>query len=446
MEPNPSLTSSIDNQQYIPRVVDPLIERYLKIFGAVEILGTKWCGKTWSSIHHSKSVSYVDENLALANADPRTMLLGERPHVIDEWQLAPGIWDMVRHEVDRARNTRGAFILTGSATAAAAATLPTTNSAAKPNHSGAGRIGRITMRTFSFAESGVSNSAVSLSGLFNGEFAPARATNNSTQSLVENTCKGGWPEAIDLNCADSLLVARDYLRLSLEQSFPAVGLDSDIARRISRSIARNLGQATTYKTIIGDMFGAEESQEKMISADAVRIYLDTFANMFLVENIPGWAPPARDKKRFATKPKRYFADPSIAVAALGMSADALLKDWQTFGLIFENQVMHDLAVYASMLDTYDSNPVRYYRDDSGLECDAIIQLADERWAAIEIKASEDKVPKAAQALLRLKKKVAENPKAQAPAPSFMAVIVGVGEYAYMREDGVYVIPARTLGV
>jgi hypothetical protein len=156
-------------------------------------------------------------------------------------------------------------------------------------------------------------------------------------------------------------------------------------------------------------------------------------------------PPARDKKRFASKPKRYFTDASIAVASLGMSPQALMNDWQTFGLVFENQAIHDLIVYASGLDLYDSYPVRYYRDDAGLECDAIIQLADGRWAALEIKVSENKVEEAAKSLLRLKKKVCENPKSQTPPPTFMAVIIGIGEYAYQRPDGVYVIPLRALG-
>ena len=245
--------------------------------------------------------------------------------------------------------------------------------------------------------------------------------------------------------ADAQLIAREYLNTTFSSSFPAVGLDPDIARRVSASIARNLGQATTYKTILMDMFGAEEEPTAFADETKVRRYLDALKGMFILEEVPGWVPAARDKRRFTVKPKRYLADPSLACALLGMSSQALLADWQTFGLVFENLVIRDLSVFARSLDLLDSTPVRYYRDDSGLECDAIVQLADGRWAAFEIKVSEDKANAGVESLKRVRKKVCGNPRSRTREPEFMAVIVGVGEYAREVEDGIYVIPVRALG-
>lgn len=423
---------------YMPRVADAQIERYLKAFGAVEIAGTKWCGKTWSALMQGASVSYVDENLDLARADPSMMLIGDRPHVIDEWQRVPAIWDCVRHEVDRARGTRGAFVLTGSSTPA------TRQGEQGPAHSGAGRIGRVRMSPMSLFESGESTGQVSLEGLFAGEFTPCVAERD-TVGLVEAACRGGWPEAVDMEVDAAQLIAREYVTAALGVSIPALSLDPDIARRLASSLARNLGQAATYKTIINDMFGAEENPLSVIDEGRVRAYLDALKGMYIVEEVPGWAPPARDRKRFATKPKRYLADPSLACALLGMSPAALLADWQTFGLVFENMAVRDLSVYARALDLLDDVPVRYYRDDSGVEADAIVQLADGRWAAFEFKVSEDKVEKGVASLERMRRKVCENPRSQTRPPEFMAVITGVGEYAREVAEGIVVVPLRLLG-
>ncbi len=424
---------------YMPRVADAQIERYLKAFGAVEIAGTKWCGKTWSALMQGASVSYVDENLDLARADPSMMLIGDRPHVIDEWQRVPAIWDCVRHEVDRARGTRGAFILTGSSTPA------TRQGEQGPAHSGAGRIGRVRMNPMSLFESGESTGQVSLEGLFAGEFTPCVAERD-TVGLVEAACRGGWPEAVDMEVDAAQLIAREYVTAALGVSIPALGLDPDIARRLASSLARNLGQAATYKTIINDMFGAEENPLSVIDEGRVRAYLDALKGMYIVEEVPGWAPPARDRKRFATKPKRYLADPSLACALLGMSPVALLADWQTFGLVFENMAVRDLSVYARALDLLDDVPVRYYRDDSGVEADAIVQLADGRWAAFEFKVSEDKVEKGVASLERMRRKVCENPRSQTRPPEFMAVITGVGEYAHEVAEGIVVVPLAPFGM
>lgn len=424
---------------YLPRIADGQIERLLRIFGAIEIAGTKWCGKTWAALHHGSSISYIDESMDVAKADPKLMLLGERPHVIDEWQLVPPIWDAVRHEVDRERGLRGGWILTGSSTP-----IQHDEEESTPKHSGAGRIGRIRMHPMSLAESNESSGEVSLSGLFGGRFRSCKVESN-TLDLLNIACRGGWPEALDLNAADAQYIARDYLRLTFSESVPKHGKDGETAKRVVSSISRNLGQATTYKTFLDDMFGAEENPEAFLSEKALSSYLDLLKRMYLVEEVGGWVPPMRSRKRLMTKPKRYLADPSLAVASLGMSPESLINDWQTFGLIFENLCMRDLSVYAGAHEMFGGGSLRYYRDDSGLEADAIIELTDGRWAAFEIKASEEKVPGGIDNLKRLKKKLCANPKARTKPPEFMAVIVGISEYAREVEDGIFVIPIRALG-
>mgnify|MGYP003292731444 CR=1 FL=1 len=430
---------AIRPEGYLPRVVDARVERYLRVFGAVEIAGAKWCGKTWTALEHAASVSYVDNELALAREDPSAMLLGERPHVIDEWQRVPAIWDAVRHEVDRTRGLRGAWILTGSSTP-----LPYDigdGGGLRPSHSGAGRIGQVRMFPMALAESGDSTCGVSLAGLFRGEFEPSQVR-TSAEDIVGLACRGGWPDAIDLAPEDAQLVAREYLRLLRRESIPSQGKDGDVAGRLLFSLARNLGQAATYKTLIADMRDA--AGEGGISEVTLVSYLDLLRRMYILEEVPGWLPSARSPKRVASKPKRYLADPSLAVATLGMSPDALMADWQTFGMVFESLCIRDLEVYARALDPAADVPVRYYRDDAGLEVDAIVELADGRWAAFEVKTSEVKVPEAVENLKRLRGKLCENPSSRTRPPEFMAVLTGISGYARRVEDGVYSIPIRSL--
>ena len=428
---------------YLPRIADSQVERYMRVFGAVEIAGTKWCGKTWTALQHAQSVSYVDELLQLATDDPKAMLLGETPHVIDEWQRAPRIWDIVRHEIDRTRGLRGKWILTGSSTPLA---KDQNSAGALPSHSGAGRIGRVRMYPMTLAESGDSTGAVSLSGLFAGRFTPQQCQ-TSAERLVAIACRGGWPEAVDMTPEDAQMVAREYMRLLRLESVPRLGFKSDLVRRLLFSIVRNLGQSATYKTLISDMSDGAIDQGGYAgpAQTTVASYLELLREMYIVEEIPGWVPAARSPKRVTVKPKRYFADPSLAVATLGMNEGSLLRNWQTFGLIFENLCIRDLLVYAGAMEQAGDVPVRYYRDDTGLEVDAIIELADGRWAAVEIKTSEGKVPEATANLKRLRGKLCDNERARTRPPEFMMILTGVSEYARKVDEGIYAVPICCLG-
>lgn len=444
-------------QGYRPRIVDQQIERYMRIFGAVEIAGTKWCGKTWSARQHAASITYVDRgnNLMAAQSDPSLMLLGERPHVIDEWQLVPPIWDEVRHKVDDEPGEKGQWLLTGSST-------PMHDK--RPKHTGAGRIGHVRMSPMSLFESGDSTGEVSLSSLFEGDFNPAKVE-TPTERLFDFVCRGGWPEAQNLPVSDAQILIREYVHLTLNEGVFRQGRDPEVARRLLRSLSRNMSRSVTFKTLGLDMYGAEldldsdvadkqnDSQKKdlqkdledFISPRTISEYVAMFERMFVIDGVPGWVPPSRSPKRLQTKPRRYFADPSIAAAVLGVNPRALLEDWQTFGFLFENLCVRDLLVYARALPDIGDEPVRYYHDDSGLECDAIIELTDGRWAGIEIKSSQSKVDDAAKNLLRLREKLLKNPQSRVRAPEFLSVPVGVGDFAYQREDGIYVIPITALG-
>ncbi|WP_165056292.1 MULTISPECIES: ATP-binding protein [unclassified Adlercreutzia] len=422
---------------YRPRIVDAQVDRYLRLFGAVEVSGTKWCGKTWTSLAHASSVTYVDRgaNLQITQADPSYALAGEQPHVIDEWQRVPAIWDTVRHAVDELGGSKGAWILTGSSTP----------ERSKTSHSGAGRIGRVRMHPMTLQESGDSTGAISLSKLFDGEFTPCQCP-NGIENLAQLICRGGWPEELSADPDDAQIVIREYLEAIHEQSIPHLGGSSALSRRVSLSLARNLCQSATQATLARDVYNLEtDAVPSDVQKRALAEHIGLLIRLFLVDEVPGWVPATRSPKRMRVKPKRYFADPSLAVALLGLSVQSLLQDWQTLGLAFENLCMRDLDVYARALPDTPSQPLRYYHDDSGLEVDAIIERADGRWGAFEIKLSEDKIDQASCTLTRMRNKVLKDPRERVREPSFLAVLTGMGEVAYRRADGIYVIPIRALG-
>ena len=419
---------------YHPRLVDERLHRLLHTFGAVEIRGTKWCGKSWTALAFGESVVHLDDpNVkALAEADPTLALQGAHPHVVDEWQEVPSTWDAARRTVDAAGGEHGLFILTGSSTPAKDAVT----------HSGAGRIARVDMSTMTLWERGLSTGAVSLSGLFEGSFETS-ACDASLAPLADAICCGGWPALLGANAQTAAEVVDQYLDAMFEVSVPRKGGTSDMARRIVSSLARNVATAATLQTIAQDAALGDEAGAPATST--VTSYLDMLESMYVIESLHGWDAPVRAKSRLRTKPKRYFADPSIPAAALGMGPERLLSDGQTFGLLFESLCIHDLRAYAACMSGAHPGSLRYYGDSDGLEVDAIIELRDGRWAALEVKLGETKVPDGIRNIERLRQKVAANPAARNPKPAFSAVLTATSPFCrYDAEHDIYVFPITAL--
>lgn len=419
---------------YHPRLVDERLHRLLHTFGAVEIRGTKWCGKSWTALAFGESVVHLDDpNVkALAEADPTLALQGAHPHVVDEWQEVPSTWDAARRAVDAAGGEHGLFILTGSSTPAKDAVT----------HSGAGRIARVDMSTMTLWERGLSTGSVSLSGLFEGSFEPS-ACDASLAPLAEAICCGGWPALLGANAQTAAEVVDQYLDAMFEVSVPRKGGTSDMARRIVSSLARNVATAATLQTIAQDAALGDEAGAPATST--VTSYLDMLESMYVIESLHGWDAPVRAKSRLRTKPKRYFADPSIPAAALGMGPERLLSDGQTFGLLFESLCIHDMRAYAACMPGAHPGSLRYYGDSDGLEVDAIIELRDGRWAALEVKLGETKVPDGIRNIERLRQKVAANPAARNPKPAFSAVLTATSPFCrYDAEHDIYVFPITAL--
>ena len=418
---------------YRPRLVDERLQRLLSTFGAVEIRGTKWCGKSWAALAFGESVVHLDDpNVkTLVEADPSLALQGARPHVVDEWQEVPSTWDAARRAVDAAGD-RGLFILTGSST-------PAKDSV---THSGAGRIARVDMSTMTLWERGLSTGAVSLSGLFEGKFEPS-ACDTSLAPLADAICCGGWPALVGADAQTAAEVVDQYLDAMFEVSVPKKGGTPDMARRITSSLARNVATAATLQTIAQDAALGDEAGVPATST--VTAYLNILEDMYVIESLCGWDAPVRAKSRLRTKPKRYFADPSIPAAALGIGPGRLLSDGQTFGLLFESLCVHDLRAYAACLPGSHPGSLRYYGDSDGLEVDVIIELRDGRWAALEVKLGEANVPDGIRNIERLLEKVASNPAARNPEPEFSAVVTATSPFCrHDAEHDVYVFPITAL--
>lgn len=419
---------------YISRIVDRRVQRMLSLFGAVEIRGTRWCGKSWTAYAFGQSVLHVDDGSVriLLEADPSLALEGARPHVIDEWQEVPAIWDEARRAIDATGDAQGEFILTGSST-------PEKD---KVSHSGAGRIARVDMSTMTLWEMGKSTGAVSLAGLFDGEFENSLVEEPGLAPISDAICCGGWPALLGSPVEDVADAVEQYLEATFEVSVPMKGGVPETARRVAMSLARNVATSATLKTIAEDSMG--DSGSHPVEA-TVSSYIELLENLYLLDELAGWDAPVRAKSRLRTKPKRYFADPSIPAAMLGMSPQRLLSDGQTFGLLFESLCVHDLKVYAQALPNAGADPLRYYADADGLEVDVVIELRDGRWAGIEIKLGEDKVPDGISNLKRLRNKVSSNPAARNPEPEFMAVLTGTSPLCrYDSENDVYVFPITAL--
>lgn len=421
-------------KKYKPRITDALIERKLKGKGAILIEGPKWCGKTTTAEQFAKSILYmskpedVQSNLMMAEIDPSKLLKGETPRLIDEWQIAPKLWDAVRFEVDH-RDNMGHFILTGSA-------VPPKND--EIFHTGTGRFAWIKMRPMSLFESLESTGEVSLRELFNQPSQLNGENKLDIDDLAFLICRGGWPGAIDMDKDIALDQAFDYYTAIVNTDISRadnVKRDPERAKRLMRSYARNQGAQTAY-TVIRDDIVANDSES--LTEDTVYAYTNALRKIFVIEDMPAWNPNLRSKTAIRTSDTRYFIDPSIATASLGLGPEELIKDLNTMGLFFETMCVRDLRVYAESIN----GQVYHYRDKSGLECDTVIHLRNGSFGLIEIKLGGDKlIEEGAETLKAFRDKIDTT---KMKTPSFLMVVTGTGRYAYKREDGVYVVPIGCL--
>lgn len=420
-------------KEYLPRIADKLLEERLDAKGAVLIEGPKWCGKTTTAKQKAKSFISMDlpdmtkQYQQMAEISPSTLLEGKTPRLIDEWQIAPNIWNAVRYEVDN-RDEFGQFILTGSA-------VP--NEFDNSMHTGIGRISRLLMRPMSLYESKDSSGEVSIRDLFEDKNISA-INETSLEKIAFLICRGGWPKAIGLEEKPSLFQAIDYYKSVVSTDISRVDSikrDTEKAKRLLKSYARHVGSQSSLETLRQDMLA---NQEDTFNQVTLYSYLDALRKIFVIEDSPAWNPNLRSKASIRTTDTRYFSDPSIATAALGIGPKDLLDDLKTMGFLFENLCVRDLRIYTDYLD----GTVYHYRDKNNLECDAVIHLRNGSYGLVEIKLGGDKlIEEGAKTLKDLASKIdTEN----MPKPSFMAVLCAKAPFAYKRNDGVCVIPITTL--
>lgn len=422
-------------KKYKARIADKMLSRRLLGSGAVLIQGPKWCGKTTTAEQQAKSVVYMDDpeymeqNVELANLSPKKLLSGEVPRLIDEWQLAPQLWDAARFEVDH-RDELGQFIFTGSA-------VPVDT--IKIHHSGTGRFAWLTMRTMSLSESGDSTNEVSLEELFANPIADVFATNPlNIDSLAWLICRGGWPKATMVSKKVALDMAYRYYEAVVHSDISRVdnvNRDPERAKRILRSLARNQCAQVTINTICADL---ENNDVVAANRNTVASYIEALKKIFVLEDSLAWNPNLRSKTAIRTSDTRYFSDPSIGVAALGIGPNDLVNDLSTMGLFFESMCIRDLRVYADAID----GTVYHYRDGNGLECDAVVHLRNGNYGLIEIKLGGEKnIEEGAKNLKLLASKIDDT---KMKSPSFLMVLTGTSRYAVRRDDGVYVVPIGCL--
>ena len=422
-------------KQYKNRVIDRLLADKLEAMGAVLIEGPKYCGKTTTGEQQARSVLYMadpeikDRNLTMASTNIKRLLAGDTPRLIDEWQIAPKLWDAIRFEVDH-RGEDGQFMLTGSAAPASTSEI---------FHSGTGRFGWIKMRTMSLWESGDSTGDVSLGGLFSSENEVDGTSNLDIRRISFLVCRGGWPKAsLKTNESAALIEAREYVESVCRNDISRVDdvqRNAELARRLMRSYSRHQGAQVSVATILADIKSNEASDT---TEATVASYINALKRIFVIEDMAAWNPNLRSKTAIRSSDTRYFTDPSIAAAALGLGPDDLLDDPNTFGLLFETMAVRDLRVYAEAL----GGQVYHYRDKNGLECDAIVHLRNGRYGLIEIKLGGDNLIEAgATTLKKLASKIDTD---KMKSPSFMMVLTAIGEYAYRRLDGVLVVPIGCL--
>lgn len=420
---------------YRPRIADRLLARKLAGKGAVLVEGAKWCGKTTTAEQIAKSVLYMSEtgkmeqNRQLAKINPSLLLKGEKPRLIDEWQIAPALWDSIRFDVDHAPDALGRFILTG---------LSVPADMSEVVHSGTGRMGWLRMRPMSLWESGDSTGEVSLENLFRTPLSIEGVSMADFGKIAFLACRGGWPLAVDMDGEIALDQAFDYIEAVEKRDISqADGINRDPSRahRLLRSYARHQGTQASYGTIRADL-AANESDD--LSEDTIASYISALKKIFVIEDSEAWNPNLRSRSAIRTSDTRYFTDPSIATAVLGLGPADLINDLETFGLVFETLCVRDLRVYAEALN----GKVYHFRDRNGLECDAVIHLRNGSYGLVEVKLGGDELIDAgAKTLKELSGKIDTGRMKQ---PSFLMVLTASGPYAYRREDGVYVVPAGCL--
>ena len=421
-------------KEYKRRIADEILERKLKGKGAVLIQGPKWCGKTTTAEQISKSILYManpeekEQNITLADINPNLLLNGDVPRLIDEWQLAPKLWDAIRFEIDH-RGEEGQFILTGSAVPANMDNV---------SHTGTGRFAWLTMRPMTLYESGESNGNVSLSALFS-KGSKINGTNNlSLEDIAYLCCRGGWPRSIFMEHEIALDQAFDYFDAIINSDISRVdniNRNPERAKNLLRSYARNIGTQVSNETLKNDII---TNDSQALDTDTIFSYINALKKIFVVEESPAWNPNLRSKTAIRTSDTRYFVDPSIATAALGLGPKDLINDLNTFGLIFETLCIRDLRVYSESIN----GNVYHYRDASDLECDAVIHLRDGTYGLIEIKLGGDKlIEEGANNLKKLFEKIDTE---KMKNPSFGMILTATGKYAYQRPDGFYVVPIGCL--
>lgn len=419
---------------YKKRIADQLLEKKLKGKGAVLIEGPKWCGKTTTAEQISQSVLYMakpedkNQNLTLVELNPTLLLDGDTPRLIDEWQIAPKLWDAIRFEIDH-REKEGQFILTGSAVPANMSDV---------THSGTGRFSWLLMRPMSLYESEESNGCISLNELFESPNNISAKNELELSDIAFLTCRGGWPRATFMDKEIALEQAFDYFDAIVESDISRVdGIkrNSERVKNLMKSYSRNIGTQASNETLKADMIANDSNS---LDTDTIMSYINALKEIFVIEEAPAWNPNLRSKTAIRTSDTRYYIDPSIATAALGIGPNDLINDLNTFGLMFETLCIRDLRVYSESIN----GKLYHYRDASDLECDAVIHLRNGKYGLVEIKLGGDKlINEGAETLNKLKNKIDTE---KMNNPSFLMVLVAVGKYAYKREDGVYVVPIGCL--
>ena len=423
----------MEMKNYKKRIIDAKIEEYLKLFGAVCIEGPKYSGKTWSGRYHAKSESLlyintggVSNEAALAQIDPKIILEGEKPKLIDEWQAAPNLWDEVRYDVDRT-GLKGQYILTGSSTPQRSGIL----------HSGAGRFGKIYLRTMSLFESGDSSGDVSLKDICTCKKISKATGDVSLHKLASLVIRGGWPGNLDYDSVAAQKSVKEYINLIISDDLyrlDGINKDKHKVKLLLKSLARNESTTVTNATLKKDI---KEIDNEDIDIDTVAKYLDALDRLFLLDNDEPFSTNIRSSVRVKQAEKRHFADPSIACALLNLTEEKLINDLNTFGFMFEAMVERDLKIYA---DSFDAK-CYHYQDYLNREIDSVIELEDGNWCAFEVKLGVKEIENAAKNLVNIKKSIE---KENGKAPSILCVICGMSNAAYQRPDGVYVVPITAL--